>query len=105
MGAGSSLKAVSSADRYFIEFRVKPETITINGIEVPAPMRVAPPKGETYWFVCFSSGGGPYGHTTPTRWAGDRYELDRLKQARCHLTQEGAQQHARALILASGGEV
>ena len=33
------------------EFRLKPRTITINGIEVPAPFE--PKVGETYW--CFST--------------------------------------------------
>ena len=32
-------------------FRLKPKTITINGIEVPAPFE--PKEGETYW--CFST--------------------------------------------------
>ena len=33
------------------QFRLKPRTITINGIEVPAPFE--PKEGETYW--CFST--------------------------------------------------
>ena len=32
-------------------FRLKPRTITINGIEMPAPFE--PKEGETYW--CFST--------------------------------------------------
>ena len=32
-------------------FRLKPRTITINGIEVPAPFE--PKEGDTYW--CFST--------------------------------------------------
>ena len=34
-----------------MDFRLKPRTITINGIEVPAPFE--PKVGETYW--CFST--------------------------------------------------
>ena len=34
-----------------IQFRLKPRTITINGIEVPAPFE--PKEGEIYW--CFST--------------------------------------------------
>lgn len=34
-----------------IAFRLKPRTITLNGIEVPAPFE--PKEGETYW--CFST--------------------------------------------------
>ena len=30
-------------------FRIKPRTITINGIEVPAPFE--PEEGEIYWFI------------------------------------------------------
>lgn len=35
----------------WIKFRLKPRTITINGIEVPAPFE--PKEGEIYW--CFST--------------------------------------------------
>ena len=38
-------------DLDFYQFRLKPRTITINGIEVPAPFE--PKEGETYW--CFST--------------------------------------------------
>ena len=37
------------------EFRLKPRTITINGIEVPAPFK--PKEGETYWFITDSECG------------------------------------------------
>lgn len=36
-------------------FRLKPHTITINGIEVPAPFK--PKEGETYWFITDSECG------------------------------------------------
>ena len=35
----------------WMSFRLKPQTITINGIEVPAPFE--PKEGEKYW--CFST--------------------------------------------------
>ena len=38
-------------DKPRFEFRLKPRTITINGIEVPAPFE--PKEGEIYW--CFST--------------------------------------------------
>lgn len=38
-------------DLDFYQFRLKPRTITINNIEVPAPFE--PKEGETYW--CFST--------------------------------------------------
>lgn len=37
------------------EFRLKPRTITINGIEVPAPFK--PKEGEIYWFITDSECG------------------------------------------------
>ena len=39
----------------FNKFRLKPRTISINGIEVPAPFK--PKEGETYWFITDSECG------------------------------------------------
>lgn len=36
-------------DRPDFKFRIKPRTITINGIDVPAPFE--PKVGEKYWFI------------------------------------------------------
>ena len=36
------------SDRF--KFRLKPHTITINGIEVPAPFE--PKNGDRVWFIC-----------------------------------------------------
>lgn len=36
-------------DLDFYKFRLKPRTISINGIEVPAPFE--PKVGEKYWFI------------------------------------------------------
>ena len=40
---------LSAFDSDIYEFRLKPRTITINGIEVPAPFE--PKVGEKYWFI------------------------------------------------------
>lgn len=32
-----------------VKFRLKPRTITINGIELPAPFK--PREGEKFWFI------------------------------------------------------
>ncbi len=42
------------------EFRLKPKTITLNGIEVPAPFE--PKVGEEYWFIADYTSSG-YGCT------------------------------------------
>ena len=39
-----------TALRSMYKFRLKPHTITINGIEVPAPFE--PKEGERVWFIC-----------------------------------------------------
>ena len=46
-----STDPLSTFDRDDFLFRLKPRTITINGIEVPAPFE--PKEGEKYW--CFST--------------------------------------------------
>lgn len=38
-------------DLDFYQFRLKPRTVNLNGIEMPAPFE--PKEGETYW--CFST--------------------------------------------------
>ena len=38
------------------QFRLKPKTILLNGIEVPAPFE--PKKGEDYFYLTDESGGG-----------------------------------------------
>ena len=41
--------SIQEFDAEEIEFRLKPRTITINGIEVPEPFE--PKVGEEYWFI------------------------------------------------------
>lgn len=41
---------LSIFDRDDVKFRLKPRTITINRIEVPAPFK--PKEGERVWFIC-----------------------------------------------------
>ena len=38
------------------DFRLKPRTITINGIEIPAPFK--PKEGELYYYLSFEMEGG-----------------------------------------------
>lgn len=41
------------SDRF--KFRLKPRTITLNGIEMPAPFE--PEEGEEYWYITDCEGG------------------------------------------------
>ena len=81
--------------------RRRPRTITIAGIEIPEPMRTAPPVGATYWIAT------PLHRfkTHRMQWGGAVVERDWLRRGLCHLTKEAAETHSRALIIASGGEV
>lgn len=66
-------------------YRRKPQTVTINGFEVPAPLKVAPDGGRYYIeYVdedCF------YSHSI---WSGHTYDRKCLKRGIAHATKEGA---------------
>ena len=81
--------------------RRRPRTITIAGIEVPEPMREAPPKGANIYIADLLK----RALVTCSSWDGTRWDFLQLQRGHCHLTREAAQQHARALIIASGGKV
>ena len=80
--------------------RRRSRTITIAGIEIPKPMRTAPPVGATYWIA------DPLHRVKVSRmqWDGLNHEPEWLRCGFCHLTKEAAETHSRALIIASGGE-
>ena len=85
-------------------YRIKPamRSITLaDGTVVswPEPMRVAPAVGSIYWVQdCFSG-------VSRIKWNGDGADYVALKAGFCHLTEEAAQQHRKALVLANGGEL
>ena len=77
-----------------IPLRIKPKTININGIEVPEPMREEPEQGAQIWVADPMNSAGVCEfnwHLCPTHkgW---------LEAGLCHLTQEAAAIHAKALL-------
>lgn len=78
-------------------YRIKPQTITINGIEVPEPMRVAPVPGSYYWVPSPES----EVFTLKSRWLNDDFDRRRMERGMCHATQAGAEAHCKALCKAS----
>lgn len=76
------------------QYRRKPRTITINGREVPEPMRSAPEEGQFYFmpstiasdFFC------------EEEWHGSRRDMRWLSCGLCHSTKEAAIAHAEALL-------
>jgi len=76
------------------EYRRKPRTIRIGNYDVPEPLRVAPEKLKSYYFVEIS-----YATLAcVTTWTNDATDNFRLDSGICHLTCEAAELHAKALI-------
>lgn len=67
-------------------------------MDVPEPMRVAPPMDTHYWVVDIFAVA-----LSRLSWAGNPADARWLKFGMCHLTKEAAEQHHKALILVSGG--
>lgn len=79
-------------------YRVKPKTITINGFEVPEPLRQMPPPDTEVFWPSF----GPNASDANTESCGaDFYPVtlaNLLENCLLHSTQEAASAHALALI-------
>lgn len=76
------------------QYRRKPRTITINGREVPEPMRQAPKVGDTFYSAVIFSNGLSY----EFRWAGSATDRRILSRGLAHATEEAAIAHAEALL-------
>ena len=82
---------------------IRQETITINGIEIPAPLTEAPEEG-TMVFIA-SPAGVIKGCENWFSWVnGDDTANALLKAGLLHSDACGAYEHMCALVLASGGE-
>lgn len=94
--SGFNLDALDTPSPY----RIQQATITINGVEVPEPLREAPKVGTPYYVpsVLLAGAGQNF-------WKNDSHDRDLLRRGIVHLTREAADAHACALILASGGQV
>jgi hypothetical protein len=79
------------------EFRRKPRTININGIEVPEPEREALEDGDEYWSPCIIYAGGD-SLLVKHIWDSDSVDLAALSRGLIHLTREAAEIHAKALL-------
>ena len=79
------------------EYRRKPKTITVNGIEVPEPIREEPKVGEKYFLVSITA----LTLVTRNSWANDAYDTQWLNKGLLHFTEEAAIAHAKALLAPS----
>jgi hypothetical protein len=97
-GATATLIEISDEEYSPGRYRIKPSTITINGHEVPEPIRELPQDGVTVFWPSF----GPDAGDDLTEKVGVGYYPKllpaMLKQGLLHLTSEAASAHAAALV-------
>ena len=84
-----------------IFFMAPPPMRSINGYEYPEPVQEPVRKGKTY----FLADPGVSHSYQRMSWDGSDLEVTWLRRGLIHLTPEAAALHARAIILAGGGEV
>lgn len=77
-------------------YRVKPRTITVNGVEVPEPLREAPAEGSLFWMVSLLDA-----EPSVVQWSTSRTYMRCLERGLLHATQKNAQAHIDALLLPS----
>lgn len=77
------------------KFRLAPHTICVNGVEVPAPEKVAPEKGSTYYIPDVGVDTFYYKH----KWLNDRFDLKNLERGLVYLNKEDAIARAKAMLL------
>ncbi len=70
------------------------KTLSINGFQVPEPMREKPEIGTRYWYIVT----GNDSMTGWDDWAEDPLDNILLKRGICHTTKEAAIAHAKALF-------
>ena len=82
------------------QYRRKVKTIRIGTMEVPEPLRVAPPKGT----MCWTAGpGAPRFYYPIFEWRDDDIDIRCLARGIVHTSKEAAAQHGKALAAISGG--
>ena len=77
------------------EFRIKPRTILINGIEVNEPLRVKPEMGQRYYIAAPAYSCGE-GIVLTETWHDKRYDNFFFNNGRIHLKEEDARAHVEA---------
>ena len=77
-----------------IKYRIKPRTITVNGFEVPEPMREAPTQGSEY-FTPNITGDDLFSRAY---WRNDAFDNRWLSRGICHYTKESAIAHTKAML-------
>lgn len=75
-------------------YRRKPQTILVNGIEVPEPVRKPLKESETYWLAVPTN----RNRAVSIVWIDDKDDEYALQCGLIHLTKEAAVLHAEAML-------
>lgn len=90
-----TLKEIAHGNYNVDSYRVKPEPININGVEVPKPEADRLPYDATYYYPSLSA----YGELSrASRWLDGEDDRTLLSRGLVHLTREAAETHAKALL-------
>lgn len=84
-------------------FMAPPPMRSIKGYEYPEPVREPLEIGQRYWIPLAEEDDLTYAEGY--EWGDSEVDMVWLKRGLIQLTREAAEAHARAIILASGGEV
>lgn len=76
------------------ELRIKPETLSINGHEVPCPVREPMEVGTEYWRVALEAPG----LCAMKIWGEDQYDALYLERRIAHIRVSDCEKHAEALL-------
>lgn len=79
------------------EYRRKPKTITVNGVEVPEPIRKEPEIGDKYYLVYPITGNFFIDYS----WTNSKQEKQWLEKGLLQQTRHAAIAHAKAMIAPS----
>ncbi|KER02845.1 hypothetical protein LGZ99_17325 [Photorhabdus temperata] len=80
-----------------MQYRRKPEMITVGNVSFPKPVDYKLEIGTEYWYVGMDE-------VSKTIWNGFISDLRKLERGRIHLAKEAVQQHFDALIKINKGE-
>lgn len=86
----------------YMEYRRKPQVISVGRHEFPKPIAFTPPKDTIYWVIRLCGEGYA---PDDLIWTGDKTDFDLLKSCVVHLSREAAQAHADVLNAIYRGDI
>lgn len=90
-----------SVNDFLDSFTPKPRTITVNGVELPEPLREAPAMDEWYWIMAITEERGVF----QCRWTGLPIDLRNLIRGNAFRTEADARAWFDFEVKQRGGEV